>query len=1067
MKFTVTQIQSQASTLSRLLPSAPARALFLIVCFMLSIASAFAQGNIQVKGRVLNEKGQPVSKASVVVKGTTTGTSTNENGDFEITAPSNGTLVISSVGYGDREISVNGRQDIPVSLSLSTIDMEQVVVVGYGSQKRKDVTGSVVTVSGEALREVPSANVISQLQGRAAGLDIVRNNSRPGTAGQIRIRGNRSLASSQAANDQQNSPLLVLDGIPYGGSINDINPDDVNNIEILKDASATAIYGSRGSNGVIIITTKRGRTGKGLISYNAYYGISRVTGKYPFFNGTEYAAYKEEARLATPTQTSNYGLTAAEQAGLAAGTNTDWQELLYQPAYITSHEISASGGSAGTQFSFGGGYFKETTVVPGQDFERFSLRTTIDHRLNNRIRLGFNTINTLSYTNGESLNPLYNSLKLSPLVSAYNPDGSINLFPIAGSSDPTSANPLTIIDNDEAIKNTRRRIRTFNSLYGEVQILKDLKYRINVGLDFRHDHTGNYLGPNTLYNAGTSNVNVLGTTAASSIGTGEAEAWTYVIENLLMYEKTIRDKHRVTVTGLFSTQKDRSQSNSFNAQGIPADYIQDYNLNLASGNLIANAGGFSERGLVSYMGRLNYVYNDKYLLTATVRRDGSSVLSPGNQWFTYPAIAVGWNIMNEDFMRNSNVISNIKLRAGWGITSNQSINPYTTLGTLATNYYNYGTALNLIGYFVPDVPNKSLHWESTENWNVGLDFGILKNRITGAIDLYSQKTKDILLRKNLPRSTGTTATIVNAGKTKGHGVEVSLSSINIKDLGGFSWSTDLNFAINKEEIVELQDPSLLEDIGNGWFVGQPLTVIYDVKKIGIWQTSEAVEAAKFGQKPGQIKVADVNGAARDGKPDGKIDGNDRMVLGNFQPDWIGGITNRFAYKNFDLSVVIFARMGQTVVLPYLASDGGANGYPFFNNSRVNSLKRDYWTPANATNEFPRPDASSDNVQYSSTLAYRDGSFIKCRSINLGYNFSSRLLAKAGMNSLRVYFTAQNPFLIYSPLVKDDLALDPEGNGYGGSINSGAGGTPVMGRSVTVNLNTPPTRQFLFGVNLKF
>jgi TonB-dependent starch-binding outer membrane protein SusC len=1042
-------------------------AAFFIVFFMFAGLSLQAQNTIRVKGRITDDKGQPVPNASVTVKGTTNGTSSNGKGEFEIGAPSNGTLVITYVGYADKEVSVNGRESLFVTLSLSGTDMEQVIVVGYGTQKKKDVTGAVVSVSGDALREVPAPNVISQLQGRAAGLDIVRNNSRPGTSGQIRIRGNRSLAASQTANDQQNSPLLVLDGIPFGGSINDINPDDVNNIEILKDASATAIYGSRGSNGVILITTKRGRTGKGLISYNAYYGVSKITGKYPFFNATEYAAYKEEARLATPTQTSNYGLTAAEQAGLANGTNTDWQELLYQPAYVTSHELSVGGGSAGTQFSFGGGYYKETTVVPGQDFERFSLRTTIDHRLNNRIKIGFNTINTLSFTNGEGLNPLYNTLKLSPLTAAYNPDGSINLFPIIGSSDPTSMSPLTIIDKTDAIKNTRRRIRTFNSLYGEVQILRDLRYRINVGLDFRHDHTGNYLGPNTLYNAGTSTPPNLGTTAASSISTGEGEAWTYVIENLLTYERTFREKHRVTVTGLFSTQKDHSQSNGFTAQGIPADYIQDYNLNLAAGNLTAQPGGFSERGLVSYMGRLNYAFNDRYLLTATVRRDGSSVLSEGNQWFTYPAIAVGWNIMNEDFMRSISLFTNLKLRAGWGITSNQSINPYTTLGTLATNFYNFGTAQNIIGYFVPNVPNKGLHWESTSNWNAGLDFGILNNRISGSIDVYEQKTKDILLNKNLPRSTGTTATIVNAGKTKGHGVEVSLSSINIKNAGGFSWSTDLNFSINKEEIVELQDRSLLADIGNGWFVGEPFTVIYDVKMLGIWQTSEATEAAKFGQKPGQIKVADVDGPNKDGKPDGKIDGNDRMILGNFQPDWIGGMTNRFAYKNFDLSIVMFARMGQTVALPYLASDGGANGYPFFNNSRVNSLRRNYWTPANPSNEFPRPDASSDNVQFSSVLAYRDGSFIKCRSINLGYNFSSRLLGRAGMSSLRVYFTAENPFILYSPLVKDDLALDPEGNGYGGSINSGAGGTPVQGRSITVNLNTPPTRRFLFGVNLKF
>lgn len=1035
---------------------------------MLGTTVLFAQNTIRVTGRVLSETGQPVAGATVVVKSTSQGVTTAENGSYAISVPSNGTLVVSYVGLATQEVSVRGKTSLDITLSASNANnLDQVVVVGYGTQRKKDVTGSVVSVSGEALKEVPSSNLVTQLQGRAAGLDIVSNNPRPGGTGQIRIRGNRSLASGQAANDAQNQPLLVVDGIPYGGNITDINPDDINSVDVLKDASATAIYGSRGSNGVIIITTKRGRTGKAVLSYNTYYGIAKTMGEYPFLNAQEYAAFKEQARLGSPSQTSNYPLTPAEQAGLTAGTNTDWQKILYKTASVTNHELSLSGGGEGTQFSLGLGYFDQTAVVPGQDFKRFSLRSTIDHRLNKVIKVGLNTINTLSLTNGESLNPFYNTVRLSPLVSPYNADGSINLFPLVGSSsDPTVVNPLTIINKTDAIKSNRRRIRTFNSLYGELQILKDLRYRVNVGLDFRQDLTGNYLGPNTLYNPGTSSPTTLGTTAASSESVGNAEAWTWLIENLLTYEKTYGE-HRVTLTGLFSTQKDHSQSSGFNAVGVPADFVQDYNLNLASGNLVAQNGAFSERGLVSYMARLNYVFKDRYLLTATVRRDGSSVLSPGNQWFTYPAIALGWNVMNEDFMRNVPVLSNLKLRGGWGITSNQSINPYTTLGTLSTNFYNYGTAQNIIGYFVPDVPNKALKWESTTNWNVGVDFGIFDNRITGTVDVYDQKTKNILLSKSLPRSTGTTRTIINAGKTKGHGVEVSLSSANIKNAGGFSWSTDLNFSINREQIVELQDPVLKADVSNGWFVGQPLTVIYDVRKIGIWQRSDSALAASFGLRPGQIRVADVNSAANDGKPDGKIDANDRQVLGNFQPDWVGGITNRFAYKNIDLSIVIFARMGQTVVLPYLASDGGANGYPFFNNSRVNTLRRDYWTPANPTNEFPRPDASSDNVVYSSTLAYRDGSFIKCRSINLGYNLPSKWMNKIGISSLRVYASAENPFFIYAPLVRDNLALDPEGNGYGGSISSTAGDTPVTGRAITVNLNTPPTRQYLFGLNVKF
>lgn len=1034
---------------------------------LLLCLQAHAQNTIRIKGRILNDNGQPVPKATVTVKGTGNGTQSDDNGDFEITAAPRSVLVISSVGFANKEINVGNQTSLDITLNTSKSALDEVIVVGYGTQRKRDVTGSVVSVTGDALREVPAPNVVSQLQGRAAGVDIVRNNSRPGTGGQIRIRGNRSLGTSQSNDDLRNQPLLVLDGIPFSGSINDINPDDVSNVEVLKDASATAIYGSRGSNGVILITTKRGKTGKSLISYNAYYGITKETNEFPVFNGQEYVQYKEAARLGAPSQTNPYPLTQAENAGVANGTSTDWQDLIYRKGYVTNHELSINGGTDATQFSLGGGYFKEEGIIPGQDFKRFSVRVTVDHRVNSRIKVGMNTINTISYQNGEGLNPVGNLLRYSPLVAPYNADGTLNLLPLLGSSDPTIINPLTIVGNDEAIKNQRRRIRTFNSLYGEVQLLKGLKYRVNVGLDFRQDQTGDYRGPNTLYNSG----GVVLTTTPITLGTAlnnaneslsNAEGWTYVVENLLVYEKTIKDKHRLTFTGLYSVQKDHSQGSSFTAQGVPSNSIQDYNFTLASSNLAASTNGntFGERGLLSYMGRVNYAYNGRYLLTATVRRDGSSVLSEGSQWFTFPAVALGWNISSEDFMKTVGWVSNLKLRAGWGKTANQGIDAYSTLGTLATNYYNYGT-INAIGYFVPNVPNKSLKWESTSNWNAGIDFALFRNRLTGTIDVYNQKTSDILLNKSLPRSTGTSGTVVNAGKTKGHGLEITLSSINVETKSGFRWSTDLNFSTSREEIVELQDPALKADLGNGWFVGQPLTVIYDVKKIGIWQTKDAALATTYGQRPGQIRVEDVDN-------NGKIDAADRQVLGNYQPDWIGGITNRFEYKNFDLSVVIFARMGQTVVLPYLTADGGANGYSFFNNSRVNSLRRDYWTPTNPTDAFPQPDASSDGFIYSSTLGYRDGSFIKCRSINFGYSLPSRLLTKAGISSARIYVTAQNPFIIYSPLVRDKLALDPEGNGYGGTVSSNASGdTPVQNRAISVNVSSPPTRQFIIGLNLKF
>ena len=1028
---------------------------------------------IHIKGHITGTTGQPVSNATILVKGSHTGISSDESGNFEVVAPPNATLIISSVSFATSTIKVDGRTRIDVILAPANNSLDQVIVVGYGTQRKKDVTGSVVSVSGATLQEVPTANVISSLQGRAAGVDIVSNSASPGASGQIRIRGSRSLsaevtgntpytnAALTAANDDAlNAPLIVVDGIPYGGSINDLNPDDIANLDILKDASATAIYGSRGSGGVIIVSTKRGRPGKSVMSYNGYYGIGNRTQEYKVFNGPEYAALKTAAAAGNTINpgTNAYGLTTAEQAGVANGTSTDWQKLIYQQAHTTNQNLSLSGGTESTQFSLSAGYFRQTGIIPGQDFTRYALRGTIDHQINRKLKIGLNMMNTLGYTNSGG-NPVGGLVRMSPLVSPYNADGTINQLPETGSIDGSTVNPLSIKYDAAAIVNNNRRLRTFSSLYGEWEIVKYLKYRINVGLDYSQSQAGTYAGPNTFYNSSTS-------LAAASETVTNSEAYTYTIENLLTYDRTFKEKHHITFTGLYSVQKDHSQTSAFTGTGLPADYIQDYNLNLAT-SVAANTtsypggGNFSERGLISYMARLNYAFMSRFLVTATIRTDGSSVLSPGNQYYTYPAFAAGWNIANEKFMNSIPAINTLKLRAGWGVTSNQGINPYTTLGALGTNFYNFGpgTAGQNIGYLVQTLANRSLKWQSTTEQNLGLDFGLFKNRVTGSIDVYAEKTNNILLAENLPTSNGAGSTTVNAGKTKGHGFEIAISSINVQTASGFTWSTDVNFSVDRDQIVQLQNPTLKQDIGNQWFVGQPHTVIYDVKKIGIWQSQDAAQAATYGQVPGQIKVEDLDKS-------GKITAADRQILGNYQPKWTGGLTNRFAYKGFDCSVVLFARMGQKVVVPYLTTDGSAQGFDFFNNSRNNQVKINYWTPSNPTNSFPRPDASADKFIYASTLGYQDGSFVKVRSINIGYVIPSRLLTGIGITSFRVYVTAENPFIIYSPLVKSGLAVDPEGNGYGGAVTSSAGGN-VPNRAITVNLNAPPVRPFNLGVNVKF
>jgi hypothetical protein len=442
-------------------------------------------------------------------------------------------------------------------------------------------------------------------------------------------------------------------------------------------------------------------------------------------------------------------------------------------------------------------------------------------------------------------------------------------------------------------------------------------------------------------------------------------------------------------------------------------------------------------------------------------------LAKGHQWVTYPAVSLGWNIDREKFLENVKFVSSLKLRAGWGLSSNAGINPYTTLGSLTANFYNYGqgtaVGVNYVnGYLINSAPNPDLSWEKTQGLNIGVDFSLFNSRLSGTIEYYNTKTSDILLQKRVAGSLGIPGgQLTNAGSTESYGMEFTLSSVNIRSKSGFTWRTDFNAFFNREKIVALQN-NLQKDEGNGWFVGHPITVIFDYKKVGIWQTGEVTQAAVYGAKPGDIRVEDVDKS-------NSITAADRQIVGNFQPKLVAGLTNNFQYKNFDLNIVLFGRFGQTVVVNYLSADGGGNGYPFFLNSRVNQLKVDYWTPTNPTNAFPQPDAGVDGLQYTSTLTYRDGSFIKIRTIDFGYNLSNSLLSKAKIQSLRFYVSAQNPFILWSPLVRGNLGLDPEGNGVGNTVGAqGGGAAPVQnGRAITVGMGVPPTRQVIVGVNLRF
>ena len=892
-----------------------------------------------VTGKITSDDGEALPGVTVVVKGTTTGANTDVSGNYSLTVPNDNTiLVFSSVGFTRKEVVVGKRTNLSQSLTPETQALNEVQIVGYGTQKKSQVTGAISTVSDEQLHDVPVANVGQALQGRAAGITVSSNGTAPGQSPTIRIRGNRSLSGS-------NDPLLVVDGVPYDGSLNDLNPDDITSLEVLKDASSTAIYGARGANGVILITTRRGKSGAPKATYSGYYGEKQIYGRFDLQNGQQYYNYRLEAyRALNPNFDPNSAtfLTTDEQNNYKAGKTTDYQSLLFQHGHIQNHSLGLSGGTDQTQYSASLGYYDETGIVPVQRFQRYSLRGTLDQQVGKRIKVGLNTLNTFTDEQDPNVNVLYQILTTSPLASPYDANGQLLLYP---TSDQL-ANPLTLYAPNAHL-DRRRRLRTFNSLYGQVNILKGLDYRLNVGLDGRTEADDSFYASVTPQNGAGANT----ASSASSI------AYNLLAENILTYNRNFGGKQDLNVTALYSRQTYHVDGFNAGVRSTLADYQLNTNLGAGTPTGTNNTNAQPvDWGLESYMARVNYAYDNRYSATLTARVDASSRLAPGNKYKAFPSAAVAWNIANESFMKDYSAVSILKLRASLGRVGSTAINPYQTQGSLSAGlgagYYNYG-ATGAVGVVPSTIPNPNLGWEYTTTTNFGLDFGFLQNRLTGSIEVYQQHTSDLLLPDALPTATGYGSFLRNAGSTQNRGIEISLTTVNVrpKNAGGFEWQTDWNFTVNREKVLDLNlynaDGSPRDDIGNQRFIGQPLYVIYDYHNIGIWQTSEADLAKKYGSKPGQIKVEDVNG-------DGKIDANDRIIVGSRQPKFEAGLTNRFRFKGFDLTIVALTRVGATVVDPY--SFGPS--YYATNTGRRNQLNFNYWTPTNPSNDYPEPDQTT-------------------------------------------------------------------------------------------------------------
>ncbi len=1016
------------------------RVVSLIVPLLFFSIWSFAQQK-EVHGNVKDAAGAPMPGVTIVLKGTSQGTITDMDGNYTLKNVGPGSvLVFSFVGMKSMEVMVGTQSVINVKLEADLSELEEVVVVGYGTQRKEAVTGSVASMGGEVLRNVASSNITQALQGRISGVEMSQTSSKPGAAMQIRIRGTRSLNAS-------NDPLVVLDGIPFAGSISDINPYDIKSVDILKDASATAIYGSRGANGVILITTNKGQSGqKARVSYNGYYGMKNIFAKYPMMDGPEFIALRKAAGLYTN------GVDESDEV------NIDWQDLLYRTAVVTSHDVSVSGGTDKGNYNFGVGYDKDEAVLPGQYYERFSINGSLDQEIGEYFRLGFSTKSNYSVNNGNNLG-LYGTLSSSPIANPYKEDGTLKRTVKMPLDENWVYTKESIENLGDKWKDQTKAYGSYNNLYGEVKIpgVEGLKYRANIGLNFRMSNGGSYTGEG-VFNATAT------TPSTASISNSLTTNW--VIENLLTYDRVFAKKHQLNVVAMYSAEQTKYNSSQVSAKDIPADAFQFYNLGRAAGEITINPDNQDYRvsGLMSWMGRAMYAYDNRYMLTATFRSDASSRLAEGHKWHSYPAVSAGWNISNESFMQDVALVNLLKLRVGYGQTSNQAIDPYATLGRLSTRPYNFGDAYSM-GYYVSELPNTNLGWEYSETWNFGLDFGLLKNRLSGTVEYYVQNTKDILLRVSLPNTSGVGSYMANIGETQNKGLELSLNGVILDNYNGWTWEAGINVYANRNKLVSLASGQL-RDEANWWFVGYPIDVIFDYEKIGLWQQGDPyLDILEPGNvvKLGMIKVKYAGDYNADGTPTRKIGPDDRQIM-SIEPDFQGGFNTRVAYKGVDLSVVgVFKSGGILNSTLY-----GSSGYLNMMTGRRGNVKVDYWTQENTGAKYPNPAAvlSGDNPKYGSTLGYFDASYLKIRNITLGYNFDqNNWMKNSGIDRLRLYFAVQNPFVLFSPYHKES-GMDPETNSYGNE-NAAVPYAYNLRRLLTIGTNTPSTRNYMIGINLTF
>lgn len=980
-------------------------------------ASAQTQSNV-CKGVVYDSTGEPLIGATVMVKGTTNGTSTDIDGAFSLSNVKKGaTLLFSYVGMDPKEVKWDG-QAIEVTLSDNESVLNELVVVGYGVQRKSDVTGSVTSVSKDRLSKLPVSNVLQAMQGATSGVTIQQSSSIPGDAPSTIVRGQNSINANSG-------PYVVVDGIPLnntGGSLSDIAPNDIESIEILKDASATAIYGTNGANGVILVTTKRGKEGRAKVTYSGYVGIEDFAKKLQFCDGDQIIQRYKDYVAQNPGETMfNENVKYQNEAdNYNAGRQTDWlYDVASRTGVIQDHNVTVSGGSENAKYFVSLDYYDQKGILKGYDYKRYSIRTNLDVDVTKWLQFGTNIFIASHNRDGGRVN-LLNAEAMSPWGKVYEDDGSLCIYPMY--SEQLWSNPLLGTKRDDERRAWNISINGYGVLdFGNMWApLKGLQYRLNFGYSFSPTRNSWYTGRETNDQNGTGEIK-------------NADTQTRLVENLIYYNRDF-GKHRLGVTLLAAAMRKKYSENTAHATKFVNDNLS-YN-NLGAGETPSVKSYADLRTTSSLMGRINYSFDSRYLFTFTVRRDGSSVFGDNNKYGTFPSVAVGWNISNEKFMEPSNSwLNNLKLRLSYGKAGNEAISVYETILKLSVEKFAMGG--NSVVGLIPStrMANKDLGWEETKTFNVGVDFGFLNNRLNGNIDFYTSITDGLLLLRRLPNLSGYSDVYANMGKTANHGIELTLNSRNIvtKD---FTWSSGLVFSWNHNEIKDLYGDKT-DDVGNRWFIGHPIGVIYDYEMVGIWQKDEIERGEHLNwdpvAEPGDVKLADRNG-------DGVINDDDRYVQGQTTPKWNGGLTNTFTYKGFTLSVFLNTVQGHKNWNRLLSVAGDEM------DRRNQTTEIGYWTEENCSNEFRSLSKSSNKHNYGYA---QDAWFWRIKDVTLSYTFPEKWMSKIGIDNLMLYVSARNLVTWTNWTGWDpETQQDPRGSGSWES-------------------NYPYTRTYTFGLNVTF